>query len=686
MLFLPALFGIFVLMAFLGWGELVALACGQKKPVPAGTLTFLGASCIIFLGGLLNLLHALGLGASVGLLAIGFLAFFRWPKRIPEAAAKLAREARATPLAALALLAAWVAIIVLYLSFCRGWRFGVDDLQGYLTWPEKALQTGWLGDDPFSLRRFSGLGSNSFLQSLVLSFFPLPNTTVIEPAVAFLMIALFAQEKSVGPRRLAWAALSLAIMATCFVFAPRVNTSSLILPIGFVMVLIVYCCETAVEPLTWAAAAWLALFATPLTSLKGNVAPFAPLALTAFFILRGLAGRNILREGIRAIVFYFALLLPWLLSSHGSTGSWYYPLVGKSYLVTSYHDVDGLMRVEKGPMDFYYAFVNCTIYPVFLAAIILPLGAILAVAGRRAQKCWIAWLTLGYALLLFVLEKHRVLFLTWEILGLVSVAITAWRYRARLTAREGAWVALLAGAWLCNFGLYVMLSGGLYQRYFFTLAYGCFFACIPLLIAFSVRYPSLSPAYAFTTALFAFGFSTYDVNFDSTLSNGLLHPGRFWVLFQEQLENVLHGHVSLLAYAPPEPGHPWLYGQMQDLVPPGRLILARTKLNYAFDFARNPILIADQAGEISLPPGMPYRRGADALAVYFQNLGICYIAYASGPGGLRDGEGNNLHDYYAWVRAEASLAKDFYTSFEGLSKKFPILYSDTENSLLKLCD
>jgi hypothetical protein len=425
MLFLPALFGIFVLMAFLGWGELVALACGQKKPVPAGTLTFLGASCIIFLGGLLNLLHALGLGASVGLLAIGFLAFFRWPKRIPEAAAKLAREARATPLAALALLAAWVAIIVLYLSFCRGWRFGVDDLQGYLTWPEKALQTGWLGDDPFSLRRFSGLGSNSFLQSLVLSFFPLPNTTVIEPAVAFLMIALFAQEKSVGPRRLAWAALSLAIMATCFVFAPRVNTSSLILPIGFVMVLIVYCCETAVEPLTWAAAAWLALFATPLTSLKGNVAPFAPLALTAFFILRGLAGRNILREGIRAIVFYFALLLPWLLSSHGSTGSWYYPLVGKSYLVTSYHDVDGLMRVEKGPMDFYYAFVNCTIYPVFLAAIILPLGAILAVAGRRAQKCWIAWLTLGYALLLFVLEKHRVLFLTWEILGLVSVAITA---------------------------------------------------------------------------------------------------------------------------------------------------------------------------------------------------------------------------------------------------------------------
>lgn len=685
--YVPALYGILVLVAFLGWGELAMLEFG-KQPSAPGTLVFLGAAVVIFVGGVLNLLHALTLISTLALLLIGLAAAFRWPGRIWKAAPRLVREARDAPIAAFALLLAVASILVLYVSYCRGWSFNVsDDFTGYLTWPEKALQTGWLGDDPFSQRRFSGLGANCFLQSLVVRFFPLQNVTVIEPGVAMLMISLFAYEKCAhGSRRFAWAALGLAVFACCFAIAPRANTSSLILSLGYVMALVVVCCETAVGPLCPKKMFGLALLATPLVSLKGNVAPFAPIALVLYFAVRAYANKAAVREALITAVLYIALALPWLVSAHGSMGSWYYPFLGKSYLVTSYHDVDGLMRVEKGPKNFYYAFANCLNYPGFLAAITLLLGTIVAAAGRRARWLWVAWLALGYALIVFFLEKHRVLVVAWI---LSSMLITLWvgrQNRARPSPREGVWAAMLLAAWLCGFGVYMMLNGGLYQRYFFSVAYGCLFAGFLLVITPIRRVPAFPFAYSVAIGLFAFGFATYEVSFDGTPSNAVFHPQRIGGVFVEHFLNVLHGPDNAPHRLPPEPGHPWLFSKLQAFVPPGKRILARTRFNFAFDFARNPVWIADQPGETSLPPGMPYGRGPDALAAYLQKLNICYIVYAYGPKGLRDASRSQLNDFYAWTRAEARMTMDFQANLESLAKKFPVIYSDPENFVLKLCD
>ena len=67
------------------------------------------------------------------------------------------------------------------------------------------------------------------------------------------------------------------------------------------------------------------------------------------------------------------------------------------------------------------------------------------------------------------------------------------------------------------------------------------------------------------------------------------------------------------------------YRQLQNLVPAGEKIFTIVDAPYLFDFERNPIDNIDSIGGASLPPGMPFEQGPEALKRYFLSLGYRYI-------------------------------------------------------------
>jgi hypothetical protein len=67
------------------------------------------------------------------------------------------------------------------------------------------------------------------------------------------------------------------------------------------------------------------------------------------------------------------------------------------------------------------------------------------------------------------------------------------------------------------------------------------------------------------------------------------------------------------------------YKQLQDLVPPGEKIFAIVDAPYLLDYKRNPIDNIDVIGGASLPPGMPFEKGQEALKNYYTSLGYRYV-------------------------------------------------------------
>jgi hypothetical protein len=78
----------------------------------------------------------------------------------------------------------------------------------------------------------------------------------------------------------------------------------------------------------------------------------------------------------------------------------------------------------------------------------------------------------------------------------------------------------------------------------------------------------------------------------------------------------------------PESAHISEDRAMQQSIPVGAILLARTDESYGYDFRRNPIWIADYPGSASLPPGIPLNGDPEALDRYLLDHSIRYVAYS----------------------------------------------------------
>ncbi len=680
-----ALTGLVFLCSFVGWGHGVLKVMGlsqerAQREYGWGASSFLGLSVVLILGGLASLLGVVSRGSNIAVVGVGvvlwlILRSYRVDWRLKQGGVS----------SCLAAALGFSALAVYYLSYSRGWVFNVtDDYWGYLAWPYKLLETGSIGTDPFSTRRFSAMGGNSYLQSVVLSFLPLVRINLVEPAVSMLMLTLLFWERlrvTAWGHRHVWVIFPTLIGV--FAFYARANTTSILVATGFIALMMIEFYLESKRPFSRVTAVRWALLGAALCSLKSTVAFFALASFGCFFAYRWLQvliQKKSLKEDLPSFLIllgsFLVFLLPWIIIHRQSTGSWYYPMLGKGYYITNYGEtVGGLLKTKTDFATLYSGVANVTRFPGFLATIVGVVGFLIAASKRSIKIAFWIWGVAAYGFAVCAYIKALMVIL---VLGCALFGFEAWK---RGASSHKAFVAQVAGAWVCAFLFFMGLNGALYQRNIFAISYGAFL---------SFLWVGLHEAGSHFRAVMALAsvIAFSEVGFDASQSNLLTHPWLFTQNFSAHFSNVLSDPVDSTARYPVEPGKPdWPYAKLQDAVPAGRTILARTVTPYLFDFSRHNVWIIDTPVEISLPPGMPAWKGPEALAQYFKQVGICYVAYSYGRNeGMMKGMDGFAHHYYDWVRAQGRLVVDFQQNLLKLGKSVPIIYDDGLDHVMKFCD
>lgn len=627
---LMLIFGLLLLASWAGWGAgLERLLLGRRvgdRALHAGW----GLAWTIAVGGVLDLLGVIGpavngllVGTGVVLLAADCRLrrrgarprWSRWRRRLRQRPA----------LATVAVLLIAMALLVYAVNVCSKYFNPHDDLHAYLVFPTKMIQTGTMGPEPFSERRLTALGGQSFLHSLVLSVGDWRSFELIDPGVTILLAAALVAGLARDTRARPWVA-ALAVFLLLLVPPPRVNVTSL--GTGLVLFLTLFRTLSRValrgRPST-AGAVLVGLVAAGVCSLKSTYVPACavavavPYGLGAWRSRRTLELRMLLVAGLSAIL----LLAPWMVSMYRSSGTPLFPFLGPGFYSSAYG--------RTSPVE-----ERLTLETVLE-------GVRTAVTDPRVIPVWI----LGAGLLL--------------------------RGRPRGTS------GVVAGIFLATLSTYLALVI-LYPEGAFRYSWGFLFACLLVLIVHTDPVVRTSPPGPWPVAR---------ALLPAALALGLLlavHSGRavqFWARLPHDLQVAVQHSVS------PGFKERWVqrYARMLRAVPRDAVLLSRLQYPFALDFTRHTVYVADHPGGASPPPGMPVFEGAEALAAYLCAAGVDHVAYSyrSQAGFSREVFGTRLDPQtHPWVRNQARFTFDFQASLEELGRTRHRLYDDGDVFVLDL--
>src|SRR5579883_1453764 len=186
--------GLVILLSLIGWGIAVNRVLFPRDDFDWGLQGAWGVSLCVALGGLLNLAKLTSRASILLIVAFGVVVFLvgrlgaRRLGQLAVVAMDLYRKDRLLAIGAI------LALLVLGLQYSASVRGQVvsgslsvtdfnphDDFHAYLVFPEKMIQTGSLGPDPYSERRItSGLGGQYFLDTLVLAALSDENVHLID--------------------------------------------------------------------------------------------------------------------------------------------------------------------------------------------------------------------------------------------------------------------------------------------------------------------------------------------------------------------------------------------------------------------------------------------------------------------------------------------------------------------------
>lgn len=578
------LIGIFAMLAYAvilaissyGYGRLCALFSGMS-PLDVVTLSVLGIDFIIVIGGVMNLLSIISTTTLTMLAMGGLIAAFLPGSRYQSTAisAKMIDNSMKSTRRQSHYAICGMLVLICVTTMIH-WGFPPelytnpsDDNQAYLVFPLKMLVNGSLGLESFSERRMvTGLGGNSFLQALVLSWLPLNCITLIEPGLAKVLLALgvFTVPRKNLPR-------SVALLTACAIVifpVPRINTTSLLLPTLQLVVLYRTLRSVRSSTQTWRYAVLHGLQLAALAAMKSTLIPVVGLWIVILF------GFNLVnRSSARRAPLYFGtiatactvLLLPWMWASMESFGTALYPVLGK-----------GLHRTAYEP------------YRVTLHTMTTAIGYGFVLFKNPLCIC---------TLLLFLCGLHR---------------NSARQFRmpfASIFSPEA--IALTLATFGGIIAMWFAVGGVGLDRYAFSSLFATF-----LVLAYELYVtPSRRPlrqsqqrwtALAMVCVLLGHGYS-------DVLNEAMMWVSRALIpVFDAGRQNrELRKHE---------------YKRLFEAVPLNERVLARLVDPYLCDFSTHEIYIADWPGMVSPPPGMPVGRGGEALAAYLLENGIRYVAYS----------------------------------------------------------
>ena len=618
--------------ALLGWGLLVHLLLKPRRDATSpGLLAATGLAVVMIGGGWLNLFGLVSLTSLHSVLVLGWLMALIGAPRLARAfrpyAARLFPHGQRTGwLAGVGAINVILLLVVILGSASLPEQLfnAHDDLQAYFVFPEKLIQTGHLGDDPFSERRIvASLGGKYFLDAFVLADLGRASLQLMDGGVGLLLILLLLIDTCVLLDVGAWAT-QLLVLAGIAWEPPRANTTALLLGAGLFLAVLLHGAkdgrDSGVEVPAQAgtsgsSAVALALLLSGLALLKTSLIP--PAALLGVVISWKLWPRpsTLARQLLVVAAVSLAMLTPWMMAMLRSSGTLLYPVLGKGFHGSNYQtylrpsSAMGWSNLDEAASDLVTPLVLLLF--ALVAERMRGAGGLKRAAVPLAMACGVLIIgvgTAGYAVYRFAWPAvfACVAFATAEQLGVAAPGGAPGRSRQ--------WAGIMLG---------ILLAGGV-----------------------SNLYPRMRLKVA-------------------CIEWGLGSPERVEVGLAEARS----------------------YRILQGAVPPGATLLERLEKPFLLDFRRNPVFVSDYPGGASLPDGMPFFRGADALARYLLQHGIRYVAYSyrTQAGFSRSLYGDRLAPTVnAWIRTQAQHAFDFQDNLETLSRSRRIIFDDGQNWVLDL--
>lgn len=633
--------GLCILLALIGWGTILNRILFPEQPIDWGQRAAFGVAFSIAIGGILNVTYIISKPIILGYLLVGFLYFFIAQNQSINSNINLLnsflKKRRTNKLLIFGFLIVILLTFLNYASWVATNEFNtLDDYNAYFVFPNKMLQTGSIGPEPFSERRMTSLGGQSFLHTLVLVILSEKNLFIIDPGIASIivigLILGYFNEKKLS--------LHIALLICTFYLlfpAPILNSTSLVIALALLF--------STFRILTWKGlrenhfllnAFILALTTSSICALKTNLIPVSGILLLTsygFYLSRAENRRTAIYELLATIGFGFLLLSPWMISMYQSSGTLLFPLFGKGYHASAY-DIN------------FYDDKNTLTLSIFW----------------RSLSDLIGWELRIYSFVLFCLT----------VLGV----------RSQPHTERQAYVSLAIATWLATLLVAIALRDGDWKylyRYTFSFTFLLLVVSMMLLLP-KVRIGKQGKiAHSATSRLMAI------------FLVGVL-VGHVWHGVEKEFgtwrKNIGFGRrdLSLTRLSPSVVEQ---YAALQQAIPPEESLLARLEAPFLLDFRRNKILTVGMPGSASPPPGMPLE-AADALASYLMAQSIRYVAYSYcddvsfSISKFREFLRTGNSDEFTWLEAEIKLSIAFQEKLVELSHTRKRIYDDGEIFILDL--
>jgi hypothetical protein len=585
-----------------------------------------GFGVVIFLGGCLNLLHALTPAVLWALILVGAVGTLLL--RITIFGSEMPQETSSNPFPSSLSRGSWLLLFFVVLIFVvrvgasvrAGQYQASDDHNYYLGAPVKMFQLHYHAADPFSDRRIlNSIGGSYFLETLVLLARPIENVQMADRTIGLILLAVLAY--SLG-RTLRLTPTQRTIFAFLVLFTPQVqfNTTFVILPSALFFGLVYLAANRKALPANGTVAAvLLGSVAGAIGTMKSTYLVHSVIFVVAIAIYHArrsgwAAGAKTL---LSAALGAFLVMAPWMIANHSASGTFFYPTLGLGY----HYDAYG-------------------IYPS-------------ASAGGLP------------------LVVRKVLPFS---LPLLLIFIAEWFLIARDDEQGNAILALSAAAFAGTILVGIATGGDQVRRY----NYPCILPAIILLYVVFCRRANTSSETRRWRLLETCTVLFTVVAAISIWGNGLSNE---FMQIPWSLGFSLHDTPIV----PPEVKAE--YAAMQRAIPTDSSVLATVDDSFLLDFRSHDINVADFPGAAGLPPGWPSRQGGESVARYLLANHIRYLIYDhAGFAGDEAIAPQYLADptRTVWFHTEIAITLHSYHQFEDLARTRRHLYDDGKMYVLDL--
>jgi hypothetical protein len=630
--FFGFIWGLVILAALIGWGRLwFALFKQQILATPFAQAAY-GLAISVIIGGVLNLARDVSKASDLVYLAAGVLSFLVLYGRdllLGKLHFQFPKIKGVGGFVAVAIVAMVLLRFSLSISFFPFHPY--DDLQGYLAFPAKMIQTGSLGLNPFSERgAISSLGGKYFLDTFVLSVLDFKNLHLMEDGIAFVILIGLLWDFLKAQGVLRDFGLPVLLLAALVTYPSTDITSFYSAMCLFLLFfrLLFYSQNNVSQK---SDAVLVALISASLCALKTNfIAPCGILFLAYFFLqYQKSESRRALKQFCLSLVLAAIFIFPWMLAMRQNLGTFLYPILGKGLALWGY---DGM----ASPLRFFNFYGLERLFSEFVSGLATFLPALV-----------LAVFTLRF------LPKEKYL---------------------------AMWLIFAA----CLVGIAALIYGiGGYSLYYYSLPFlmPAILTGIGALLAKSGS-ESGTPAFdkkiilAFAVLLFSLGvYFQKDLDFVLSLKSAAALGGG-------NLNNLVTSNLA-------GPVEKQKYVDLQLSVPPGQIILSRLDRNFYYNFRRNPVYIIDMPGAVALKPGLPSFKGPEAVAAYLLSQHIRFVAYsyANQANFTYAAVGTMLAPHVnPWLRDETRYALDFQDNLFKLGRTRKRIYDDGGNFVLDLSE